>query len=377
MLQAKLLLRECLIQHITVLASVCFLVTYPPVLLPSGRDQPSQPDQSATAPAAAVLEADKEGDDMPPIQNTLDSQASVAAVGEKPLSPTATPAGPSATPELPQKSLVDKLNEVAEGAAVLPAAVGIEDSSIAFVTTPGLAEGIQTTTDAAGEAGTAAAEPTASQVVGQGEGRSSVQEETHEPPENTRPSRAAKVAASAKIASSTSAASGGKRASTASRPSAENRRAASGGRRASIASRQSAENKKAAAVTAETAADSANKENDAAPPTVAGQEASHMAVKEPHSRVDEAQGSKKNSPTGAASSKKNKKAGSDKRDPLIGRCVKKAFDTENGSRTYTGWVIGKHATKNWWGTPVTAPFTVIAWQSMVNTCYGLPFCASV
>ncbi|KAL3147456.1 hypothetical protein ABBQ38_014514 [Trebouxia sp. C0009 RCD-2024] len=314
----------------------------------AGKDQPSQPDQSAIAPAAAVPEAEKEDDDMPPIHNTLDSQASAAAVEEKPLSPTAAPAGPAATPELPQQSLVDKLNEVAEGVAVLPAAAGTEDSSIAFVTTPGLAEGIQTTTGAAGKAGTAAAEPTADEVIGEENGKSSAQEETVEPGENTRPSRAAKVAASAKIASSTSAASGGKRASTASRPSAENRRAASGGRRASTASRHSAEKKKAAAV-AEAPADSTNKENDqAAPPTVAGQEASHMAVKEPHSRVTKAQGSKAGSPTGAASSKKNKKAGKDKQDPLIGRCVKKAFDTENGSKTYTGWVIGKHATKNWY-----------------------------
>lgn len=295
------------------------------MLLSTGKDQPSQ---SETAPTAAVTEADKEDGDMPPIQNTLDSQASVSAVKEKPLSPAPAPAGPSATPELPQKSLVDKLNEVAEEPAVLPVgAGGTEDSSIAFVTTPGLAEGIQTTTEAAGKAGTAAGEPTADQDAGQEKNRSPSQEEAEQFPEKSRPSRAAKVAASAKIARSTTATSGGKRASAASRPSAEKTNTA-----------------------AEKAADSNNKENDqAAPPTVGGQEASHMAVKEPHSRVhgaqgDDAQGS---SPNGGASSKKKGKAGKDKRDPLIGRCVKKAFETDSGLKTYTGWVIGKHATKNW------------------------------
>ena len=291
-------------------------------MLLSGKEQPSQVSQSAaatTAAAATVPEADKEDDDMPPIQNTLDSQPGEGEAVEKPFSPTPAPAGPSATPQLPQQSLVDKLNEVAEEAPVLPAAAGTEDGSIAFVTTPGLAEGIQTTTDAAGKAGTPNAERTVDQGADKARDGPSAEEEgqTKERPANRRTSRAAKVAASAKIASAAIAGSGGRRASTASRPSAEKKKAAE-----------------------ETAADSNNKENDgSAPPTVGGQEASHMAVKEPHSRVDEAQGFK--------ASNKKKAAGKEGRDELIGRCVKKAFQTDSGLNTYTGWVIGKHATKNW------------------------------
>lgn len=279
---------------------------------------------------------------MPPIQNTLDSQPSEAAVGEKPPSPTPAPAGPSATPQLPQLSLVDKLNEVAEEPAVLPAAVGTEDSSIAFVTTPGLAEGIQTTTDAAGKAGSAgkseaadaagksgsagksdAAEtggPTAGQDAGKAKDEPSAEALKEQSAVPKRASRAAKVAASAKISNSAAVGSGGKRASTASRPSAEKE----------TASCPSAEKKK---VAGPSAADSNNKENNAsAPPT---EEANHMAEKEPHSRVGEAQGGKM------------KKAGKAERDPMIGRCVKKDFETDKGVKTYTGWVIGKHATKPW------------------------------
>lgn len=305
------------------------------VLLSPGKEQSSQPSQAAAA-TAAVPEADMEVDDMPPIHNTLDSQPSEAAVQEKPLSPTPAPAGPSATPQLPQLSLVDKLNEVAEEAAVLPAAVGTEDSSIAFVTTPGLAEGIQTTTDAAGKAGSAgkadaagkagsspgkaaAAEtgPTADQRTGKAKDESSAETLKEQSPVPKRASRAAKVAASAKISNSATLGSGGKRAS---RPSAEKK----------TASRPSAEKNKVAGASA---ADSNNKENNgSAPPT---EEASHMAEKEPHSRVDEAQGGKK------------KKAGKAERDPMIGRCVKKDFETDKGLKTYTGWVIGQHATKPW------------------------------
>ena len=259
-------------------------------------------------------EANKEGDDVPPIQNTLDSQPSEEAVEGKAPSPTPAPAGPSATPQLPQQSLVDKLNEVAEEAPVLPAAVGTADASIAFVTTPGLAEGIQTTADAAGETGcpagkAAETELTADQDNSKAKDESSAEALKEQLPASRRASRAAKVAASAKISSS---ASGGKRRSSASCPSPARKKAPG-----------------------ETAADG-NKENDeSAPPAVGGQEASHMAEKEPHSRVDEAQVSK------------TKKAGKDERDPMIGRCVKKDFETKKGLKTYTGWVIGKHATKPW------------------------------
>ena len=260
----------------------------------------------------------EEDDDMPPVQNTLDSQPSEAALEEKPFSPNPAPAGPSATPQLPQQSLVDKLNEVAEEAPVLPAAVGTADASIAFVTTPGLAEGIQTTADAAGEAGPAGkagaaeTELSAHQDTSKAKDESSAEALKEQLPVNKRASRAAKVAASAKISSSAIVGSGGKRASRASCPSAGSRK-----------------------VAGETAEDS-NKENDAsAPPTVGGQEANHMAEKEPHSRVDEAQASRK------------KKAGQGARDSMIGRCVKKDFETDTGLKTYTGWVIGKHATKPW------------------------------
>lgn len=283
------------------------------VLLLPGKEQASQPRQSAAATAAAP-EADKEGDDMPPLQNTLDSQPSEAAVAEKSASPSPAPAGPSATPQLPQQSLVDKLNEVAEEAPVLPAAVGTADASIAFVTTPGLVEGIQTTADAAGRAGPAGKAGSAETELTADQDTSKAKDESlqEQLPANRRASRAAKVAASAKISSSATAGFGGKRASSASRPSAEQKK-----------------------VAGETAADS-NKENDEiAPASMGGQEASHMAEKEPHSRVDEAHASKK------------KKAGIGERDPMIGRCVKKDFETDKGLKTYTGWIIGKHATKPW------------------------------
>ena len=290
------------------------------ILLLPGKEPTSQPGQSAAAnaSAAAVPEADVEGDDMPPIQNTLESQPSVAALKEKSSSPTLTPAGPSATSQLPQQSLVDKLNEVAEEAPVLPAAVGTADASIAFVTTPGLAKGIQTTADAAGEAGpedkAGAAEtaPPADQGTIKATDESLVETSKEQLPVSKRANRAAKVAASDKIFSSATLGSGGKRVSSASRPSAE-------------------ENK----VAGETAADGNKENNGSAPPTVGGQEASHMAEKEPHSRVDEAQASRK------------KKAGKDARNPMIGRCVKKDFETEKGLNTYTGWIIGKHASKPW------------------------------
>ena len=287
------------------------------VLLLPGNEQASQPSQSAaaTAAAAAVPEADKEGDDMPPIQNTLDSQPSEAAVEEKSASPNPAPAEPSATPQLPQQSLVDKLNEVAEKAPVLPPAAGTADASIAFVTTPGLVEGIQTTANAAGQAGKAGSaetESTADQDASKAKDASYAEAMKEQLPANRRASRAAKVAASAKISSSATVASGERRASSASRRSAEKKQ-----------------------VAGETAADSNKENNESAPATVGGQEASHMAEKEPHSRVDEAQASKK------------KKAGKGERDPMIGRCVKKDFETDKGLKTYTGWIIGKHATKPW------------------------------
>lgn len=294
---------------------------------PAGQSQASQ--SSAPVADVAETEAEKEVDDMPPIQNTLDSQPSAAEEDAKAAAaePTPAPAGPSVTPQLPQQSLVSKLNEVAEEAPVLPKAVGTEDGSIAFVTTPGLAEGIQTTAEAAGatspasKAGSDSPNPTASKQkdadmtkVG-----SPAAEQADQLPAKSRTSRAAKAAVSAKNASSAAAESGGKRV-------------------------PSAEKKKACGMSA---ADSNNKENDqSAPATVGGQEANHMAVKEPHSRVEEAQGVKAGTPSGAATSSKKKKA-AEGRDPLIGRCIKKDFETNSGLKTYTGWIIGKHPSKSW------------------------------
>ena len=277
--------------------------------------------------------AEKEGDDMPPIQNTLDCQPSAAAEEEAApvtrtqeeekaaiANPTPTPPGPAPTPQLPQKSLVATLNEVAEESPKLPQAVGTEDGSIAFVTGPGLAEGIQTTAEAAGakspagKAGSAGTQATASKEkdTGKPEDDSFAEQQADELP--------AKSAASDKIASSAVTDSGGKQVS-------------------------SAENKK---VVGAARAESNDKENDqSAPPTVGGQEASHMAVKEPHSRVAEAKGAKGSTPSGAATSNKKKRAGADRRDPFIGRCVKKDFETDDGLKTYTGWVIGKHPGKKW------------------------------
>ena len=257
----------------------------------------------------------------------MDSQTPAADVEKKAAGtdPAPAPAGPSTTPQLPQQSLVDKLNEVAEAPPVLPKAVGTENGSIAFVTTPGLAEGIQTTADAVG-ANSPAGSP---RVKGNGNVRASPAQQAEKSVGKTRASRAAKQAASAKIASSAAAVSSGKRASSASRPSAEMSQLSGG-----------------------TAAAS-NKENEqSAPPTVGGQEASHMAVKEPHSRVEGSQGAIGSTPGEApSSSKKKKKAVADKRDPLIGRCVKKDFETESGVKNYTGWVIGKHPKKNWYTVP--------------------------
>ena len=287
--------------------------------------------------------AEQEGDDMPPIQNTLDSQPSASA-GEETATgtdakeedkavttnPTPAPAGPAATPQLPQKSLVATLNEVAEESPVLPQAVGTEGGSIAFVTAPGLAQGIQTTAEAAGarspagKAGLLGTKATTSlrENTGKPEVDSSAEQQADQVPAKTRASRAAKSAASDKIAGSAVTNSAKKRASSASCPSAEKK-------------------KVAGAIMAE----SNDKENDqSAPLTGGGQEASHMAVKEPHSRVAEAQGVKGGTP---GASNRNKRAGPDKRDALIGRCVKKDFETDDGLKTYTGWVIGKHPSKKW------------------------------
>lgn len=36
-----------------------------------------------------------------------------------------------------------------------------------------------------------------------------------------------------------------------------------------------------------------------------------------------------------------------KRDALIGRCVRKDFETDSGVKAYSGWVIGVHKHKKW------------------------------
>lgn len=36
-----------------------------------------------------------------------------------------------------------------------------------------------------------------------------------------------------------------------------------------------------------------------------------------------------------------------KRDALIGRCIKKDFETDNGVKAFTGWIVGLHSNKKW------------------------------
>lgn len=322
----------------------------------AAQDQPSQ---------STAAEAEQEGDDMPPIQNTLDSQPAPeeAAVGSDPgANLAAAPAAhASSTPQLPQQSLVDKLNDAAEEELVLTKTVGTEDGSIAFVTEPGIAEGIQTSADAAaatagienilssaGKVGTApsagksdTAPPAGKAGVQSAPGKaaeqgrsataieadkaiddSAAEQPADQAPAKTRSSRAAKAAATAKIANTAVLESGGKK------------------------SRSSADRKKISV--AKVAVASSDKESAVAGTPVPAEEANHMAEKEPHSRVEEVRGSKGVSPSqDSTSNKKKNQEGSVKRDPMIGRCIKKDFETDSGTKTYTGWIIGKHEKKAW------------------------------
>ncbi|KAL0046964.1 hypothetical protein WJX82_003155 [Trebouxia sp. C0006] len=222
---------------------------------------------------SAAAETEPEADDMPPIQNTLDSQPAEADPGSALAS---APAGPtSSTPQLPQQSLVDKLNDVAEEE---PVAKDTEDSS-----------------------------------AGQ---------QADQAPAKTRTSRAAKAAATTVKAADTAAPE-------------------SGGRRSSA--RFVAEKKKHSGASA--AGTSSGKENATAAPA---EEANHMAEKEPHSRVEEVTGSKGVTPSQVTSGDKKKEEASDKRDPWIGRRIKKDFETDSGLKTYTGWIIGRHEAKKWY-----------------------------
>ena len=311
-------------------------------LLAAGHGQPSQ---------SAVAEAEPEADDMPPIQNTLDSQPAEADPGS--ALPSA-PAGPAAnTPQLPQQSLVDKLNDVAEEEPVLTKAVGTEDGSIAFVTESGIAEGIQTSADAAavtaglegaispaGKAGIpsspgkAGGQSSAGKAAEQGPSAAATQvakdteestagEQADQPPTKARTSRASKTAATTVKAANTAVLK-------------------SGGRRSSA--RFAAEKKKHSGTSAAGSNSSSGKENATAAPA---EEANHMAEKEPHSRVEEVTGSKGGTPSQVMSGNKKKREASDNRDPWIGRRVKKDFETDSGLKTYTGWIIGRHEAKKW------------------------------
>ncbi|DBB00824.1 TPA: hypothetical protein ACH3X1_000752 [Trebouxia sp. C0004] len=295
----------------------------------SGQEQRSQ---------SAAAEAEPEADDMPPIQNTLDSQPAEADPGSALAS---APAGPASnTPQLPQQSLVDKLNDVAEEEPVMTKAVGTEDGSIAFVTEPGIAEGILTSADAAavtaglegaispagkagvhGSAGKAAeqAPSAAATQLAKDTEESAAGEQADQSSAKTRSSRAATV----KAANSAVPASGGRRSSA----------------------RFSVDKKKQSGVSA-AGSNSSGKENTTAAPA---EEANHMAEKEPHSRVEEVTGSKGVTPSHATYGVKTKqKEGSDKRDPWIGRRIKKDFETDSGLKTYTGWIIGRHEAKKWY-----------------------------
>jgi hypothetical protein len=312
------------------------------MLLTAGQGQISQ---------SAAAEAEPEADDMPPVQNTLDSHPAEA---DPEPALAAAPAGPASnTPQLPQQSLVDKLNDVAEEEPVMTKAVGTEDGSIAFVTEPGIAEGIQTSADAAavtaglegaisiaGKAGIqsspgkAGVQTSAGKAAEQGSSAAATQlakdteestagEQADQSPAKTRASRAAKAAATTVKAANTAVPK-------------------SGGRRSSA--RFVAEKKKHSGASAAGSNSSSGKENGTAVPA---EEANHMAEKEPHSRVEEVTGSKGVTPSQVTSGDKKKEEASDKRDPWIGRRIKKDFETDSGLKTYTGWIIGRHEAKKW------------------------------
>lgn len=309
------------------------------MLLPAGQGQLSQ---------SAAAETEAEADDLPPIQNTLDSQPAEA----DPESALASaPAGPASnSPQLPQQSLVDKLNDVAEEEPLMTKAVGTEDGSIAFVTEPGIAEGIQTSADAAAVAaglegaispatagvasspGKAGVQSSAGKAAVQGPSAAAAQvakdteestagEQAGRSPAKTRTSRAAKAAATVKAATTAMPESGRRRSSA----------------------HVLAEKKKYSGASA-AGSNISSKENATAAPA---EEANHMAEKEPHSRVEEVTGSKGVTPSQAMSGDKKKNEASEKRDPWIGRRVKKDFETDSGLKTYTGWIIGRHEAKKW------------------------------
>ena len=310
------------------------------MLLAAGQGQLSQ------SAAAAAAETEPEADNMPPIQNTLDSQPAEADPGSALAS---APAGPALnTPQLPKQSLVDKLNDVAEEEPVMTKAVGTEDGSIAFVTEPGIAEGIQTSADAAAvtagleaaispagiqsSPGKAGVQSSAGKVAEKGPSAAATQlakdteesaavEQAGRSPAKTRTSRAAKAAATVKAATTAVPESGGRRSSA----------------------RFSVDKKKQSGASA-AGSNSSGKENAIAAPA---EEANHMAEKEPHSRVEEVTGSKGGTPSQAVSGDKKKKEASDKKDPWIGRRIKKDFETDSGLKTYTGWIIGRHEAKKW------------------------------
>ena len=47
-----------------------------------------------------------------------------------------------------------------------------------------------------------------------------------------------------------------------------------------------------------------------------------------------------------------------KRDALIGRCIKKDFETDSGVKAFTGWIIGFHNNKKWYGC-IASPCCVV------------------
>ena len=292
------------------------LVTRPDPLPTGARSQSTQ--SPAVAPS-------QELDDAPPIQNTLDTQPAdkeEEAGGRAMPGSAPAPAGvASNTPQLPQQSLVAKLNDAAETEPVATKAVNAEDASIAFVTMPGLAEGIQTSADAAddaaaGKAGSPGTMGTAgtseSNAKAAGGSKAADDSPAVQPPARTRTSRAAKAAATARLSNAAALRSSGKKAAE--------KKSASGG---NVSEKEIAESAPA-------------------------EEASHMAEKEPHSRVDEVRGVRVPSSKSGSANAEKQQSGADKRDPLIGRCVKKDFETDNGTQTYTGWIIGKHETKKWY-----------------------------
>lgn len=47
-----------------------------------------------------------------------------------------------------------------------------------------------------------------------------------------------------------------------------------------------------------------------------------------------------------------------KRDALIGRCIKKDFETDSRVKAFTGWIIGLHNNKKWYGC-IASPCCVV------------------